>query len=106
MNFCPANDFALLGNCQLYLIAEYKASKCGKIEAVIQRWCCVKKVFLKTWQNSQENPCTRVSFLIKLQLKKRLWHRCCPKNIGKFLRELCFIEHLQWLPVVTSEPSL
>ena len=38
-----------------------------------------KKVFLNVLQNSQENTCTRVSFLIKLQasglLKKRFWHR-------------------------------
>ena len=37
-------------------------------------------------KNSQENPCDRVSFLIKLQLNKRLWHRCFPVNIAKFLR--------------------
>ena len=37
-------------------------------------------------ENSHENPCDRVSFLIKLQLKKRLWHRCFHVNIAKFLR--------------------
>ena len=36
------------------------------IEAVAQR-CSVKKVFLEILQNSQENTCARVSFLIKLQ---------------------------------------
>ena len=35
-------------------------------EAVIQR-CSVKKVFLEISQNSQENICAGVSFLIKLQ---------------------------------------
>ena len=35
-------------------------------EAVVRR-CSVKKVFLKFLQNSQENTCARVSFLIKLQ---------------------------------------
>ena len=35
-------------------------------EVVTQR-CSVKKVLLKILQNSQENTCTRVSFLIKLQ---------------------------------------
>ena len=35
-------------------------------EAVVQM-CSVKKVFLEIAQNSQENTCTRVSFLIKLQ---------------------------------------
>ena len=36
-------------------------------EAVVH-WCSVKKVFLEISQNSQENTCARVSFLIKLQL--------------------------------------
>ena len=36
-----------------------------KTEAVLCR-CSVEKVFLKISQNSQENTCTRVSFLIKL----------------------------------------
>ena len=45
---------------------------------------CKKKVFLEISQNSQENNCARVSFLIKL--KKRLWHRCFPVNFAKFLR--------------------
>ena len=43
-----------------------------------------EKVFLGISQNSQENSCTRVSFLIKL--KKRLLHRCFPVNFVKFLR--------------------
>ena len=34
----------------------------------VQR-CSVKKVFLKILQNSQENTCARVSFLIKFQAK-------------------------------------
>ena len=36
------------------------------LEAVIQR-CYVKKLFLEILQNSQENTCARVSFLIKSQ---------------------------------------
>ena len=35
-------------------------------EAVAQR-CSVKKLFLEISQNSRENTCVRVSFLIKLQ---------------------------------------
>ena len=35
-------------------------------EAVAQR-CSVEKVFLEISQNSQENTCARVYFLIKLQ---------------------------------------
>ena len=72
------------------------------IEAVVRR-CSVKKVFLEISQNSQENTCVRVSFLIKLQaapatlLKKRLWHRCFPVNFAKFLRTPFLKEHLRWL---------
>ena len=36
-------------------------------EAVAQR-CSIKKVFLEFSQNSQENTCARVPFLIKLQV--------------------------------------
>ena len=36
-------------------------------EAVIQR-CSLEKLFLEISQNSQENTCARVSFLIKLQV--------------------------------------
>ena len=35
-------------------------------EAVVQR-CSVKKMFLETSQNVEENTCARVSFLIKFQ---------------------------------------
>ena len=35
-------------------------------ELVVQM-CSVKKAFLEISQNSQENTCTRISFLIKLQ---------------------------------------
>ena len=48
----------------------------------------------KVVQNSQENTCDRVSFLITLQagafevflLKKRPWRRCFPVNVVKFLK--------------------
>ena len=52
-----------------------------------------EKAVLKPSQNLQENTCVGVSFLAKVQawrpaalLKKRLQHRCFPKNIVKFLR--------------------
>ena len=38
-----------------------------EIEAAVQR-CSVKKVFFELLQNSQENTCARVSFLITLQV--------------------------------------
>ena len=42
-----------------------KYGKLRRSDAVAQR-CSVKNVFLEILQNSQENTCTRVSFLIKL----------------------------------------
>ena len=52
-----------------------------------------KKVVLEILQNSQENTCPGVSFLLKFAgqrcvtlLKMGLWHRCFPMNFVKFLR--------------------
>ena len=52
----------------------------------------LKKMFLEILQNSQENTCARVFFLIKVAglrsatlFKKRLWHLCFPVNFAKFL---------------------
>ena len=80
-----------LGTCNIYHCDDHdKTIKTRKsAEAVIQR-CSVKKVFLEISQNSQEDTCARVSFLIKLRSatlsKKRLWHRCFYLNFAKFLR--------------------
>ena len=43
-----------------------------RTEAVARK-CSVKNVFLEISQNSRENTCARISFLIKLQLKNLLW---------------------------------
>ena len=86
----------------------------GYNEAVVQR-CSVKNVFLEISQNSQENTCARVSFLIKLQasglrpatlLKKRLWHRRFPVKFAKFLRTAFFMEHFWWLLLPFLNPFL
>ena len=50
------------------------------------RRCSVNKVFLIISQNSQENTCTKVSFLIKLQAK--VW--CFPVNFAKLLKTTFF----------------
>ena len=49
-------------------------------------------MFLKISQNSWENTCARISFLINMQtwglatlLKNRKWRRCFPVNFAKFL---------------------
>ena len=59
----------------------------------------VKKAFLEILQNSLESTCHRASFLIKFQtlFKKRLWRRCFPVNLAKFLRTPFFTENLLWL---------
>ena len=56
-------------------------------ETVVQR-SSVEKVFLEILQNSQENTCARVSFLIKLQTLRTLF-------LTEHLRRLLL--HLQWL---------
>ena len=76
---------------------------CELILFKLAQTCSVKKVFLEIPQNSQENTCARVSFLIKLQaspatlLQKRPWHWCFPVNFAKFLRTPFFTQHLWWL---------
>ena len=62
---------------------------------------CKKGFLLEISQNSQENTCAWVSFLIKLQastcnfIKKRLWHRCFPVNCARFLRTPFLREHIR-----------
>ena len=54
---------------RLMLISKFMALQTRKqmiVKAVAQR-CSVKKVFLEISQNSQENTCARVSFLLKFQ---------------------------------------
>ena len=51
------------------------------VKAVAQR-CSMKKVFLEISQNSQENTCARVSFLIKLL-------RCLVKEVAIKIMDHC-----------------
>ena len=61
--------------------------------------CSVKKMFLEILQNSQENICARVSFLIKLQacnfIKKQALVQVFPVNFAKFLRTP-FLQNTSW----------
>ena len=73
------------------------------IEAVSQR-CSVKKVFLEISQNSKENTCARVSFLIKLQvsacssIKKETLEQVFSCEICEIFKNTSFpTEHLRWL---------
>ena len=53
-------------------------SECKGAEGAT-RGVLLKKVFLETSQNSQEDTYNKVAPL----LKKRLWHRCFPVNFVK-----------------------
>ena len=61
----------------------------------VDQSCSVKKVFSNIWQNSQENTCARVSFLINFLMqpptliKNETWHT--PVNFTKFLRKTFYI---------------
>ena len=63
--------------------------------------CSIKKLFLICSENSQENTCDKVSFLIKLQtwaynvLKKRLWHTDFYVNFAKPLRSP-YLQNTSW----------
>ena len=69
-------------------------------EAVVQR-CSVKKVFLEISQSSQENPCARASFLIKLQaeacnfITKETLTQVFSREFCKISKNTFFIEHLR-----------
>ena len=59
-------------------------------------------MFLKIWQNSQENTCAKVSFLIKLQAEA--WNYLKGVSGTDIFLWICqtfkntfFIEHLRWL---------
>ena len=101
------------GNCQFFLTFSYFSIM--YMEAVIRRpgepteaatggalW---KKVFLEISQNSQENTCARVSFLIKLLallIKIETLGQVFSCENVKFPRTPFFTEHL-W--TTTSEPG-
>ena len=74
-----AYDFSPLESCQLYIITKCKASNYCKLESIIQRCSFLITLLFR-------KPLCQSLFLIKLQLKNRLWHRCFSVNIAKFLR--------------------
>ena len=97
-------------NFAKYFTALFLQSTSGRLlmlRKTFAQTCSVKKVFLEISRNSQESTSVRVSFLIKLQalrrsqacnfIKKRLWRRCFPVNLAKFLRTPFLTEHLCWL---------
>ena len=67
-------------------------------QAVVFRFS-VEKVFLEFSQNSQENTCARISFLIKLQsyFKKDTLTQVFSCEFCEISRKAFFAEHLRWL---------
>ena len=61
--------------------SDWRRSEDARLREAVVRRCSVKEVFSEILQKSQENTCARVSFLIKL-LIKRLWHKCFPVNFA------------------------
>ena len=59
-------------------------SKFHDTEAVARR-CLVKKMFVEILENSQENTCVKVSFLIKLQSPVAASHDILFKEISAVL---------------------
>ena len=60
----------------------------------------MKKVFLKISQNSQENTCARVSFLIKLQayeIFKNTFSTEHPRTTASVTTKLCSFVHLVFI---------
>ena len=65
---------------------------------------CEKRCSENFLQNSQENTCARVSFLIKLQISdnfiKKETDTNLPVNVVQILRTSLFIEHLRWMRLI------
>ena len=64
--------FLIFRKCQPWIVLNMFLSFCqiscfSFVFQAVARKCFVKKAFLEILQNSQENTCARVSFLIKLQ---------------------------------------
>ena len=66
----------------------------------------VKKVFLEILQHSQRSPCARISFVIKMQLKKETLAQVFSGEYCEIFTNTFFKEHPWWLPLVKLEPSL
>ena len=61
-----------------------------------------KKGFFKMLQNSQENTCARVSFLIKLQAKKETLAQVFSCEFCNIFKNTFFTEHLRTAASVTT----
>ena len=84
--------FALFVLRYIYPAGVFELMCLQAVAAVLR--CSIKKVFLKIFQNAQENTCVGVCYnpVTNLRpatlLKERLQRRCCPVNFAKFLNTL------------------
>ena len=95
LSFCKfswSNVLALLYFYDVFIAFSRFLFQQNCLSRSIHQRCSIKEVFLRISQNSQENFCVKISFLVKLQaepatlLKRILWHRCYAVNFAKFLR--------------------
>ena len=78
---CPISKDSILSEDTKQLLNIFKVIK-------VTWMCFAKKAALKISQNSQENTCTEVFFLMKLQaIGSELLHNYCPVNYWKFFRK-------------------
>ena len=80
-------------------------------EVVVRKYS-VKKLLLKISQNSQENTCVRVSFLIKFQasacnlIKKETLTQVFSCEICESFKNAFFIKHLKWMLLILQDTKL
>ena len=82
------------------------APSSGKSHGTSHRRCSVKNMFLEIPQNSQENTCARVSFLIKLQAlgwKKESLAHVLSCEFYEISINIFFTEHLLTTPSIDSK---
>ena len=93
--FFLTNDFSLLENCQLYIIANYIASNYRKIAFI--EWCSLKKVLLNL---AKFKPLFQSLIFNKVAAYKETLVQLFSCECCETCKNTVFIEHLRWLPVV------
>ena len=84
-----------LFNAETHPIISVQQNSCIKIQKQPPK-VLYKKMFYKISQNSQENTCARVSFLIKLQTESCNFNKKeTHVNFAKFLR-ISFLQNTSW----------
>ena len=76
------NSFS--GKISIYSSNKYFSCHCVNAKEAVSQRCSVEKVFLKILQNSQQNTCARVAFLIKLQASPSFLQNTSVKLLLRF----------------------